>query len=166
MIIVSDSGPLIALSKLNLLFILQEFFEEIVIPKEVWREVVERGKGKAGSEVIEKARWIKVQELGEELSIGVLCMEIERGEAEAIILAKRINADMLILDEKIPREIAGAIGLKVVGSLALIHEGIERGLINQTLEEVTKKMRERKIWISDEIIEKVRSRARLDWSEA
>jgi len=29
---------------------------------------------------------------------------------------------MLILDEKIPREIAGAIGLKVVGSLALIHE--------------------------------------------
>ena len=54
----------------------------------------------------------------------------------------------------------------LVGSLALIHEGIERGLINQTLEEVTKKMRERKIWISDEIIEKVRSRARLDWSEA
>ena len=50
-------------------------------------------------------------------------------------------------------------------SLALIHEGIERGLINQTLEEVTKKMRERKIWISDEIIEKVRSRARLDLSE-
>ncbi len=49
-------------------------------------------------------------------------MEIERGEAEAIILAKKINADMLILDEKIPREIAGAIGLKVVGSLALIHE--------------------------------------------
>jgi len=43
MIIVSDSGPLIALSKLNLLFILQEFFDEIVIPKEVWREVVERG---------------------------------------------------------------------------------------------------------------------------
>jgi predicted nucleic acid-binding protein len=158
MIIVSDSGPLIALSKLNLLFILQEFFGEIIIPKEVWKEVVERGKGKAGSEAIRKAKWIKVREVGDELSVEVLCREIERGEAEAIILAKRMNADVLILDEKIPREIAGAVGLKVVGSLALIHEGIERGLVNQTLGEITKKMRERKIWISDEVIEKVKKK--------
>jgi predicted nucleic acid-binding protein len=160
MTIVSDSGPLIALSKLNLLFILQELFGEIIIPKEVWREVVERGKGKAGSEAIRKAKWIKVRAVGDELSVEVLCREIEKGEAEAIILAKRMNADVLILDERIPREIAGAIGLKVVGSLALIHEGIERGLVNQTLEEITKKMRERKIWISDEIIERVKREKR------
>jgi predicted nucleic acid-binding protein len=160
MTIVSDSGPLIALSKLNLLFILQELFGEIIIPKEVWREVVERGKGKAGSEAIRKAKWIKVRAVGDELSVEVLFREIEKGEAEAIILAKRMNADVLILDERIPREIAGAIGLKVVGSLALIHEGIERGLVNQTLEEITKKMRERKIWISDEIIERVKREKR------
>ena len=156
MTIVSDSSPLIALSKLNLLFILQEFFGEIVIPPEVWKEVVERGKGKAGSEAIRKAKWINVREVGDDLSVEVLCREIEKGEAEAIILAKRINADVLILDERIPREIAEAIGLKVVGSPALIHESIERGLVNQTLEDITKKMRERKIWISDEIIERVK----------
>jgi len=128
MIIVSNSGPLIALSKLNLLFILQDLFGEIVIPAEVWKEVVERGKGKAGSEAIEKAKWIKVQDVGDDLSVEVLCRNIDRGEAEAIILAKRINADILILDEKIAREIAMAVGLKVVGSLALIYEGIKRGI--------------------------------------
>ena len=158
MIIVSYSGPLIALSKLNLLFILQDLFGEIVIPAEVWKEVVERGKGKAGSEAIEKAKWIKVQDVGDDLSVEVLCRNIDRGEAEAIILAKRINADILILDEKIAREIAMAVGLKVVGSLALIYEGIKRGIVDQTLAEIIKKMRERNIWISDEVIEEITKR--------
>ena len=61
----------------------------------------------------------------------------------------------MILDEKIPREIAMAIGLRVVGSLALIYEGIERRMVNQTLAEIIKKMRERRIWISDEVIEEI-----------
>jgi len=64
----------------------------------------------------------------------------------------------MILDEKIPREIAMAIGLRVVGSLALIHEGVERGMVNQTLAEIIKKMKERKIWISDEVIEVITKR--------
>ena len=41
MIVVSDSGPLIALSRLGMLPILQELFGEIVIPEEVRKEVVE-----------------------------------------------------------------------------------------------------------------------------
>ena len=49
----------------------------------------------------------------------------------------------MILDEKIAREIAMAVGLKVVGSLALIYEGIKRGIVAQTLAEIIKKMRER-----------------------
>jgi predicted nucleic acid-binding protein len=64
----------------------------------------------------------------------------------------------LILDEKIAREVAMAIGLKVVGSLALIHEGIERGMVNQTIAEIIKKMKERNIWISDEVIEEITKR--------
>ena len=53
MIVVSDSGPLIALSRLGMLHVLQELFGEIVIPEEVRREVVEKGKGKPGSDIIE-----------------------------------------------------------------------------------------------------------------
>ena len=44
MIVLSDSGPLIALSKINYLYILNEFFSDIVIPQAVWTEVVEKGK--------------------------------------------------------------------------------------------------------------------------
>ncbi len=45
--------------------------------------------------------------------------------------------------------------LNLVGSLALIYEGIERRMVNQTLAEIIKKMRERRIWISDEVIEEI-----------
>ena len=47
MIVVSDSGPLIALAKIGKLNVLRELFGEIIIPKAVWIEVVERGKRKA-----------------------------------------------------------------------------------------------------------------------
>jgi len=61
MIVVSNAGPLIALSKLGLLSVLQDLFGEIIVPEEVWNEVVERGKGKPGSDLIKKAKWIHIK---------------------------------------------------------------------------------------------------------
>jgi len=121
MIVVSNSGPLIALAKIGKLYILKELFGEIIILKAVWNEVIVKGKGKPGAEDVEKAEWIKVREVKDWLSVEVLKGEIEIGEAEAIVLAKELNADLLIMDEKIPRIIAESIGLKVIGSLAILY---------------------------------------------
>lgn len=68
MIVVSNSGPLIALSKLGFLHILQKLFGKVILPEEVWKEVVEKGKGKPGSDIIAKTKWIEVRKI-EELSI-------------------------------------------------------------------------------------------------
>ena len=155
MIVVSDSGPLIALSRLGMVPILHELFGEILIPEEVRREVVERGKGKPGSDIIEKAEWVKVEEV-EDLSVVILSQEIERGEAEAIILAKELNADLLLLDEKIPREIAKSLGLKVAGTVGLIYEALKRGIAQGDFEEIVLEMKRRGVWISEEIIEEVK----------
>ena len=155
MIVVSDSGPLIALSKLSLLSLLHELFAEIVIPMEVWREVVERGKGKHGSDVVEKAEWVNVKEVND-LSVDILSKEIERGEAEAIILAKELDADLLLLDEKIPREIAKSLGLKVTGTIGLIYIALKQGIADGDFEEIVLELKRRGVWISGEIIEEVR----------
>lgn len=156
MIVISDAGPLIALSKIDLLYILQKFFKEVIIPEGVWKEVVERGKGKPSSKIVEKADWITIRKVKDKLSVDVLCHGIDRGEAETIVLAKELDANLILLDEKIPREIARFLDLKVVGSLALLHEAIERGMIDQSLEGIVKKMRKRGIWIGDDIIEKIK----------
>lgn len=152
MTVVSNSGPLIALAKVRLLFILKEFFGEVIVPAEVWEEVVERGKGKPGREDVRKAGWIRAWEVEDRLSVEVLCRDIGKGEAEAIILAKKMNA-LLIMDEKIPREIAKSLGLEVVGALGLIYKAVEAEIVKQPFEEIVMEMRKQRIWISDEIID-------------
>ncbi len=154
--IVANSGQLIMLSKLGYFSILKEFFREISIPHAVWVEVVERGEGRPGAEEVAKADWIKVHQVQNSFSVDVLSHEIERGEAEVIVLAKELSANLVIMDERIPREIAESLGLKVVGTLALVHEAISKKLIKKPFDDVVKEMREKGFWISDDIIEAVR----------
>ena len=155
--IVANSGPLIILAKLGHFVILKEFFKEISIPQAVWVEVVERGKGRPGAEEVAKADWIKVHQVQNSFSVDVLSHEIERGEAEVIVLAKELSANLIIMDERIPREIAESLGLKVVGTLALVHEAISKKLIKKSFDDVVKEMRQKGFWVSDEIIEAVRN---------
>lgn len=91
MIVLSDSGPLIALSKINYLYILNEFFSDIVIPQAVWIEVVEKGKERPGCKEVKDANWILVNEVKNILGIEALKHEIGVGESETIILAKELK---------------------------------------------------------------------------
>ena len=53
--VVSNSGPLIALAKVGKLYVLRELFGKIIIPRAVWVEVVEKGRGKPGSDEVASA---------------------------------------------------------------------------------------------------------------
>jgi len=158
MIVVSNSSPLIALAKIGKLHILRDFFGKITIPKAVRYEVVIKGKGKPGAEEVERAEWIEVKEVRDKLSVEVLKGEIEIGEAEAIVLAKELNADLLIMDESIPRVIAESIGLKVVGSLAILYIARKRGLIKEDFNEIVKELRDKGVRFSDDVIERLKQK--------
>ncbi len=152
MIVVVDSGPLIALSKVNLLFILKELFKEVYIPLGVKTEVVNKGIGKPGAEEVRQAGWIIIKEVKDILACEALKHELGRGEAEAIILAKELNSNILIIDDKIPRDIAKSMGLKITGTLALINDALERKIIAGSFLKIIEEMRQKKVWISDELI--------------
>ncbi|NJE62099.1 DUF3368 domain-containing protein [Thermococcus sp. 21S7] len=156
MIVVSDSGPLMALAKVRKLNILNELFGEVITPRAVWVEVVERGKGKPGSEDVKNATWIRVLEVKDKLSVEILTREIEVGEAEAIVLAKELNADLIILDEKIPRIIAKSLGLNVAGSLALLFIAKKKGIINEDLELIIGELRARGVRFSNKVVEELK----------
>ncbi|MGC9445231.1 MAG: DUF3368 domain-containing protein [Candidatus Methanospirareceae archaeon] len=155
MIVVSNAGPLIALAKISQLPLLKALFGELVIPEEVQREIVVRGKGKPGAEIVARADWIKVRRV-HELGVAILATELDLGEAEAIILAKELNAELLLLDEKIPRELAKSLGLNVAGTLALIHAGLQRGVLDGELEEFIQQLKRKGVWLSEEIVEEAR----------
>ena len=83
MIVVSNSTPLIALSRINKFGLLREYFGEIHIPKEVFDEVVTRGKNLSGAEEVASAEWIKVGNAGNKIAVESLSITLDKGEAEA-----------------------------------------------------------------------------------
>lgn len=98
MIVVSNSTPLIALSRINKFGLLREYFGEIYIPVEVFDEVVTRGGNLSGAKEAASAEWIKVDKVGNKIAVESLSITLDKGEAEAIVLAREKDA-LLIIDD-------------------------------------------------------------------
>lgn len=116
-LIITNSSPLIIFGKIRELELLRTIYKKIKIPKEVYIEVVVKGKEKKEFDafLVENAikeRWIEVEELTKDelKSLEELhkTFELSKGESEAIILAQRYKNCVLILDDLEAREIAKA----------------------------------------------------------
>lgn len=118
--IISNSTPLIALSKINRLHIIKELFGAITIPKAVYREVVSDSKGRAGKNEVASASWITTKEVKNKLAIELLAVNVDLGEAEAIALAKELDADLLLIDDKAGRKTAQSVGIPIAGTVGLL----------------------------------------------
>lgn len=58
-------------------------------------------------------------------------LDLDKGEAEAIVLATEIAADLIILDESLGRFHAKHIGLKVTGTIGMLLKAKELGYITE-----------------------------------
>ena len=66
LVIVSNSGPLISLSKVNKFALLKKLYGELYISPHVYNEVVKKGQRRAGQKEVEKVvkdGWIKVEKI-------------------------------------------------------------------------------------------------------
>jgi len=158
MIVISDSTILIGLVKIGKLDLLKEIFSKVYIPEEVFKEVVERGKGKAGSEVIKEAAWIEPKPVKDKMQIAFLLGSLEKGEAEVLVLARELNADLILMDEEKDRKSAVIAGFEIMGLLGLLILAKNLGLIHKVRPLIDKLMI-KKFRISDKIIEKTLKKA-------
>jgi predicted nucleic acid-binding protein len=120
--IVSNSTVLIYLAKIGKLNFLKRLFRKILIPVEVFNEVVIRGKEQQHFDalIVEKAveeGWIEVKDItaDEELED----FGIDPDEAQAISLAKSLGVPVL-LDQTHARIAARALGLKPRGTIFVL----------------------------------------------
>lgn len=138
---VSNTSPLIWLSKIGKIVLLKKLFGEVVIPENVYKEAVERGLQEGFSDALAIKEcidqgWIKISKLSERETI--LCQkmmehafEIHQGEAQAIILARR-TGELLLMDESSGRAFAETLGLKVRGILYVVMEALRGELLDRT----------------------------------
>ena len=149
--IVSDSGPIIAFSRIGRLDILKSLFGQIVVPMGVYEELVTKGKGRPGSAEVSRSTWIQRREVRNRENIEEFSTSLHRGEREAIVLAHEIGVPLLI-DERRGRRTAAAMGVVVIGSLTILAEAHREGIIKDTAS-LIHDMLDSGYWIDPEIVE-------------
>jgi predicted nucleic acid-binding protein len=128
-IAVSDSSPLIVLSKLGQLHLLRLLFERVFVPQEVHNEVVVFGVGLPGASEVRASEWIEVRALGSPSQLTALQerYRLGAGELGAIALAKQLSADTVLLDDLAARAAGKAEGLAVHGTLGILETSFRKG---------------------------------------
>ena len=123
MIVVSDTSPITNLAAIGQLVLLQELYSTIVIPLAVYNEMVVVDKVVPGAVEVQTLAWIQTQAVANAQSVVDVQSNqdnIDSGEAEAIILALELKADLILMDERRGRELAINYGLNVTGLLGVL----------------------------------------------
>ena len=126
---VCNSTPLIALSRISRLELLSEYLGIVHIPPQVYDEVVTHGGDLFGAKEVASADWIKLKEVTNRIAVDSLSVSLDKGESEAIVLAKEMNL-LLVIDDRDGRKIAESLGLKITGTIGLLLLAAEDGKLD------------------------------------
>jgi predicted nucleic acid-binding protein len=126
--IIADAGPIIAFARIGRLALLQEVVGELIVPEAVYEELVVKGGDRPGAAEIQRGKGVRRQALRHRQALTQLPRSLAQGECEAILLAEEEGATLLV-DERKAREAAEQRGIEVVGSLWVLKEAKQRGMI-------------------------------------
>jgi predicted nucleic acid-binding protein len=133
--VVANAGPLIALGKLGLVYLLHSVYGTVQIPSVVYEEVVtdavefERPDAYAVQLAVARQELTVVNMDDAELSEAIRALPLHRGEKHAIQLGLKEAADWVLLDDQLARDCALRLGLKVKGTLGVIVATYRSGLM-------------------------------------
>ena len=168
-VVCCNSGPLMALAKLDLLPQVFLLYPSITVSETVYHEVVTTGLsiGAKDAEVVDKfcrSKQIMIfpSKVIKEISLNLIS-ELHPGELETIKLALQIHADHIVLDDLDARQVA-EINIKeqsgatmVKGTLGILIELYQKNLISKAqFKEYLETIRTRRdIWISSNLCHKL-----------
>ena len=129
-VIISDTTVLIVFQKIRKLSLLNQIYKEIITTPEVAEEYGE-----------ELPSWIKIHFVSDLKYQKLLELQVDKGEASAIALAKEHTDVLLLLDDLKARKLASKLDLKYTGTLGIIQRAKREGKIEKVkplLDEILK----------------------------
>ena len=159
MIVVSNTTPLIGLATIRRFDFLRQLLGEIYIPQAVYDEAVVAGKEIGGAKrEISTATWIHTVEVEDRLAVEILLDELDLGEAETIVLARELDADWVLMDERKERRKLAQLGMPKIGTVGILLKAKRVGLLPIVHPEL-EKLRRRGFSISQAVVDAVLQQA-------
>ncbi len=154
MILISDTGPLIALAKIGKIDLLKNLvWKTVFIPPMVQRELW--GKMGPESAEIESALndFIQITSLkNPDTRIEMATANLDEGEKQVIISGALVDEEViLLLDDQRGRNIANNLDIPVMGTVGILLLAKRYGLIEQVLP-LVHELREKGYWLSDALV--------------
>ncbi|MFZ3064319.1 MAG: hypothetical protein WA277_03415 [Nitrospirota bacterium] len=148
--VVSNSSPLIVLTKINRIDLLKHLFTSVYISEEVYREVYKIKKEHC-------PKWIKIAKVKDRMAVDALDAVVDKGEAETIILAKEMSIKQVLMDDKKGVSLAKKMGLEPLRATTIIGIAYKNGLLADIQKELLS-LKEKGYWITDYYIEEITKR--------
>jgi predicted nucleic acid-binding protein len=130
-VVVADTSPLNYLIQIHCQDLLPALYERVLVPPAVIAELDHPATPAAvRTWLAHKPEWIVLGRLQSPSDTLQALPELDPGEREAIQLALDTHADLLLMDEKLGVRLARRRGLKVIGTLGVLVQGANNGLVD------------------------------------
>ena len=128
MIVVSDTSPVTSLIHIGRLSLLRDLYGEVLVPEAVHREL--------GRTHPDLPSFLEVRQAQDREAVRRLESYLDLGEAEAIVVAKETHADLLLIDERLGRQVAAREGVPISGLVGVLLDAKRQNLIGSVREVV------------------------------
>jgi len=88
-------------------------------------------QGEPGADAIVQAKWLKFVSVDVSITIEPLLLGLDAGELEVLLLARQIAPDWVIIDERLARRVAFAMGLPIKGTLGVMLAAVLAELLSK-----------------------------------
>jgi uncharacterized protein len=130
-IVISDTSAITNLAAIQQLHLLPQLYDQVTIPRAVYRELAEVDPPVPGTFEVQTVPWLEVVQVSSQIAVEQLQINVrlDPGESEAIVLALELKADLLLIDERRGRAEANRLGVRITGLLGLLVEAKQKRLI-------------------------------------
>ena len=153
MVVVADTSPINYLVLIAQIDLLKQLYARILIPPAVLAELKHPVAPKPVRDWADNApEWVEV--LSPKSSL--ILAQLDLGESEAIALATEVHAEVVLIDEQAGRQEAVRRGLKVAGTLSVLDEADQAGLI--VFDNAIAELRKTSFRVSQAVLSEIREK--------
>ena len=153
MVVVADTSPINYLVLITQIDILKQLYARILIPPAVLAELKHAAAPKPVRDWAHNPPgWVEI--LSPKSSL--ILAQLDPGESEAIALATEVHADVVLIDEQAGRQEALRRGLKVAGTLSVLDEADQAGLV--VFDDVIAELRKTSFRVSQAVLSEIRGK--------